>query len=90
MLALNVVELHGNFNPISEITTNSYSRVSSIAPVVNTDLYSGAEIVIGGKRLLVLQSNTKFDGKTTHQIMINGISYNWEGPFVVYLENKKL
>jgi hypothetical protein len=90
MLALNVVELHGNFNPISEITTNSYTKVSSIAPVVDTDLYSGAEIVIGGKRLLVLQSNTKFDGKTAHQITINGVSYSWEGPYVVYLENKKL
>jgi hypothetical protein len=57
---------------------------------VDTDDYSAAELVIDGKRLLVLQSNKIFDNKKTHQLTINGKAYNWEGPFVVYLENKKL
>jgi uncharacterized protein YaiI (UPF0178 family) len=90
MLALNVLEIHGNFNATSEFTTNAYSRVSSVIPVVDTDDYSVAEIVIDGKHLMVLQSNKIFDHKKIHQLTINGKSYNWEGPFVVYLEDKKL
>jgi hypothetical protein len=90
MLALNVLEIHGNFNATSEFTTNAYSRVTSIVPVVDTDDYSGAEVVIDGKHLMVLQSNKIFDNKKTHQLTINGKVYNWEGPFVVYLENNKL
>ena len=90
MLALHVVELHGNFNPISEITTNSYTTVTSVLPIVDTDDYSGAEIVIGGKHLIVFQSNKIFDAKKIHQLTIKGMSYSWEGPFAVYLDNKKL
>jgi hypothetical protein len=90
MLALHVVEIHGNFNGTSEFTTNAYSRVSSVLPVVDTDDYSAAEVVIDGKRLMVFQSNKIFDNKKTHQLTINGKAYNWEGPFVVFLENKKL
>ena len=90
MLALHVVEMHGNFNPISEITTNSYATVTSVLPIVDTDDYSGAEVVIGGKHLIVFQSNKIFDAKKMHQLTIKGISYSWEGPFAVYLDNKKL
>jgi hypothetical protein len=90
MLAIHVVEMHGNFNPISEITTGSYAAVSSVLPILDTDDYSGAEIVIGGKHLIVLQCNKMFDNKKTHQLTIKGNSYNWGGPFVVYFDNKKL
>jgi hypothetical protein len=90
MFALHVLEIHGNFNATSEFTTNAYARVSSVLPVVDTDDYSGAEVVIDGKHLMVLQSNKIFDNKKIHQLIINGKAYNWEGPFVVYLESKKL
>ena len=90
MFALHVLEIHGNFNATSEFTTNAYARVSSVLPVVDTDDYSGAEVVIDGKHLMVLQSNKIFDNKKIHQLTINGKAYSWEGPFVVYLENKKL
>jgi hypothetical protein len=90
MLALNVVETHGNFNATSEFTTNAYSSVSSVLPIIDTDEYCGAEVVIGGKHLIVLQSNKIFDSKKTHQLTINGQAFSWEGPFVVYVENKKL
>ena len=85
-----LTQLNINFNPISEITTNSYTTVTSVLPVVDTDDYSGAEIVIGGKHLIVFQSNKIFDAKKIHQLTIKGMFYSWEGPFAVYLDNKKL
>jgi hypothetical protein len=90
MFAINVLELHGNFNPISEITTNSYATVSSVLPVVDTEAYSGAQITIAGKQLLVFQSNKIFDSKTPHQLAVGGVTYSWVGPFAVYFDNKKL
>ena len=90
MFAINVLELHGNFNPISEITTNSYTAVSSVQPVVDTEAYSGAQITIAGKQLLVFQSNKIFDSKTTHQLVVGGVAYSWVGPFAVYFDHKKL
>jgi hypothetical protein len=90
MLALNVLEIHGNFNATSEFTTNAYSGVSSVLPVMDTDEYSAAEVVIDDKHLIVIQSNKIFDNTKTHQLAINGKTYNWAGPFVVYLDNKKL
>lgn len=90
MFAINVIELHGNFNPISEITTNSYATVTSVLPVIDTEAYSGAQITLAGKQLLVFQSNKIFDSKTTHQLVVGGVTYSWVGPFAVYFENKKL
>ena len=90
MFAINVLELHGNFNPISEITTNSYATVSSVLPIVDTEAYSGAQITIAGKQLLVFQSNKIFDSKTPHQLAVGGVTYSWVGPFAVYFDNKKL
>lgn len=90
MFAINVIELHGNFNPISEITTNSYATVTSVLPVIDTEAYSGAQITLAGKQLLVFQSNKIFDSKTPHQLVVGGVTYSWIGPFAVYFENKKL
>lgn len=90
MFAINVLELHGNFNPISEITTNSYATVTSVLPVIDTEAYSGAQITIAGKQLLVFQSNKIFDSKTPHQLVVGGVTYSWVGPFAVYFDNKKL
>ncbi|MBU6262196.1 MAG: heparinase II/III family protein [Bacteroidetes bacterium] len=90
MFAINVLELHGNFNPISEITTNSYATVTSVLPVIDTEAYSGAQIRIAGKQLLVFQSNKIFDSKTPHQLVVGGVTYSWVGPFAVYFDNKKL
>ena len=90
MFAINVLELHGNFNPISEITTNSYATVTSVLPVIDTEAYSGAQITVAGKQLLVFQSNKIFDSKTPHQLVVGGVTYSWVGPFAVYFDNKKL
>jgi hypothetical protein len=83
---VSVVEIHGNFNPTIEFSTNSYPSVKNIKLLQNDDRYSVAEIMIGNKKLSIAQCNTGFDTKQVHAVQ--GI--NWTGPFTVLLDGKKL
>jgi len=82
---LNVIEIHGSYDPITEYSANTYPTVGNIQLLEN-DGYTVAEITISGKKLTIAQSNKIFTKETKH--MAKGI--NWTGPFIVLYDNKIL
>jgi hypothetical protein len=84
-LFLNVIEIHGSYDPIVEYSANTYPSVENIRLLENDD-YTVAEITISGKKLTIAQSNKIFTTETKH--MAKGI--NWTGPFAVLYDNKIL
>ena len=82
---VNVIEIHGSFDPISEFSTNSYSSVKDIKLLKNDD-YSVAEIMIGEKKLVIAQSSKDFSKNSSHSA--KGLT--WSGPFAVLYDNKPL
>jgi hypothetical protein len=83
---LNVIEIHGRFDPIAEFSTNAYPSVQGMKWIQNDETYSVAEVLIDGKKLLIAQCNKEFDNKKVHAVQ--GI--NWTGPYSVTYDSKKL
>jgi len=82
---LNVIEIHGSYDPIGEYSANTYPSVENIKLLENDD-YTIAEITISGKKLMIAQSNKIFTKETKH--VTKGI--NWTGPFTILYDNKIL
>lgn len=83
---VNVVEVHGKFDPIAEFSTEAYSTVKDIRLLHNDDQYTIAQMKVNGKMLVIAQCNKQFDAKQSHTA--SGI--NWVGPFTVLYDGKKL
>jgi hypothetical protein len=82
---INVLEIHGKFDPIVEVSTNSYSSVQNMKLLENGD-YSVIEIIINGKKILIAQSNNDFNKTTKHSAK----EISWTGPFTVLYDGKNL
>ena len=82
---INVLEVHGNFDPVIEFSSDSYSAVKEIKLLQNDADFTVAKINIGGKQLIIAQANKDF---TNAAHTAGGIS--WNGPYTVLLEGKKL
>ncbi len=87
---VNVIETHGNYNAISEISTNTYSSVSKIELLQNDDEYSVAAITFATKKILIFQCNKDFSPSLTHEIIINNKKYSFKGAYSVLVDGKEL
>lgn len=85
-LFINVIEVHGKYDPVNEFSSNSYPVVNQIKILQNDASYSVAEIMLGNKKIQIAQCNNNFDKKQNH--VSQGL--NWKGPFVVMYNEKKL
>ncbi len=83
---INVIEIHGKFDPVYEFSSNAYPSVKQIKLLQQDKEYSVAEIMIGAKRLLIAQCNNNVDAQKRHSAQ--GIS--WMGPFIVMFDGKRL
>lgn len=83
---LNVLEVHGKFDPIAEFSTDAYSTVKSIKLLQSDVQYTVAEMNVNGKRLVIAQCNKQFDTNRSH----TAAGINWVGPFAVLYDGKKL
>lgn len=85
----NVIEIHGQFNPVSESSTDSYSAVHDIKLWRNEDC-AVAEVKMGKDVLLFAQANTDFAANRQHSANFKGSAVNWTGPFTVLYNGKPL
>ena len=83
---VNVVEIHGDFDPVAEFSTNSHSSISSIQLLQQDEEFTIATITVDNKKLLIAQCNNNVSATVTHSA--KGI--NWTGPFYVTYDNQPL
>jgi hypothetical protein len=83
---INVIEIHGNFNPVTEFSSDAYPLVQSIQLLQQDEEMTVAAIMIGGKELLIAQCNK--DLSAQHQHSFKNIT--WTGPYTVLYNNKVL
>jgi predicted regulator of Ras-like GTPase activity (Roadblock/LC7/MglB family) len=81
---VNVIEVHGKFDPVTEFSTASYPSVQQIKLLQNDEEFSVAEIMISGKKLLIIQVNRDFDSKAKHTTQ----NISWAGPYMVLYDGK--
>lgn len=83
---LNVIEIHGKFDPVREFSSHAYPQVSKMEMLRNDASYSIARITIGGKELILAQSNNDFSKQSVHEAQ----GLQWQGPFLVQYDGRNL
>ena len=84
---VNVIELHGHYNTVSEVANNTYSAVTAIKIVRDDAEYTAAVITISGKPLLIVQSNQNNNPERKHSINHEGKMLEWVGPYAVFYKD---
>ena len=87
---VNVIEIHGNFDPITEYSSDTYPSVQSIRLLQNDEEFSVAEIMLAGKPLLIAQCNKDLSTQAKHTFSKAGKNITWTGPFTVLYDEKTL
>ena len=87
---INIIEIHGGYDPIAEISTDSYPSVQSIRSVQNDNEFSVAQVIIAGKELLIAQCNTDFSLQHAHTFNKTGKQINWTGPYTILYDGQIL
>ena len=86
----NVLEIHGNYDPINEFSTNSYSSVQKMQLLKNDMAFTVAEMKVAGKKLLIAQCNNDFEKTHQHTLKLANIILEWSGPYLVLYDGNKL
>jgi hypothetical protein len=86
---VNVIEIHGKFDPVIEFSSNAYPTVTKIDLLRNDADYSVVRVSLGDKKLLVVQCNKDFS-KQPHSINTEGKIINWTGPYAVWYDERPL
>jgi hypothetical protein len=77
-----VVESHGSYSPVSEFAVNSNSNISKLKVVHDDDSYTAVSIEdLDGHTSLFILSNMDASAPKRHQLLIEGRTYQWTGPY---------
>lgn len=87
---INVIEIHGNYDPVNEFSSNAYPQVQQIKLLRNDADYAVAEITVSGKQLLIAQCNKNFEPKAIHSFLKGDKNIEWTGPCIILYQGKNL
>lgn len=84
---VSVVEPHGSYSPVSELSVNSNSNIAELNLVLDETKYTAVEIKdVKGQSSLFILSNVDASASQSHQVKINGKTYKWKGAYL-YTDN---
>ena len=79
---ISVIEPHGEYNPVAEIPHSPFSSVESLELMHDDEAYTVFNFKNKkGKTWTLFLSNKNADENAKHVLKINGIKYEWQGPF---------
>lgn len=87
---LNVIEVHGKYDPVIEFSSNAYPTVSALQMLRNDGDYSVAKISFGAKEMLIIQCNKDFSKTTAHSVEADGKTMKWTGPYAVWYDGRPI
>jgi len=87
---INVIEIHGNYDPVNEFSTNAYPAVKKIQLLQNDADFTVAEITIDTKKILIAQCNKDLDKQAQHKLNVTGNTISWTGTYTVLYDGKPL
>jgi len=77
-----VVEPHGGYSPVSELAVNSNSNIASLRIVYDDENYTSVSIEdLAGHTSLFIVSHTDASAASKHQVVIDGETHQWTGPY---------
>ncbi|GAA6167664.1 alginate lyase family protein [Sessilibacter corallicola] len=77
-----IIEPHGSYSPVTELSLNSNSNVDRINVVRDDKHYTAVDIkTVNGGQMLLIVANTDANDSKSHRIKISNKTYKWQGPF---------
>jgi predicted regulator of Ras-like GTPase activity (Roadblock/LC7/MglB family) len=83
---VNVLEIHGSFDPINEFSTGAYASVKKIRMIQQDEAYTITAITVDDKEIIIAQSNKETAANKTHRTA----GYSWQGPAAVFYNGIQL
>jgi len=80
---VSVVEPHGSYSPVSELSTNPKSNIAKVAVVLDNIKYTAVEITeLDGSKQMFILANNNASKSAKHSLSVNNKKYSWTGPFL--------
>ena len=77
-----VVEPHGSYSPVSELSLNASSNIAQLHVVVDDASYTAVAIVdVKAQTNLFILAHANSSTSKQHQLKIDGKLYKWTGPY---------
>ncbi|MFC4700232.1 alginate lyase family protein [Glaciecola siphonariae] len=77
-----IVEPHGSYSPVTELSLNSNSAIKSLELLHDDKAYTAVRIEdVKGKTQLFVVSNLDAEKTREHTLTIGSKNYRWEGPY---------
>jgi hypothetical protein len=86
---VSVIEPHGQYDPVSEIASDAFSKISNVSLLHDDQQYTAVRFDhSGGKRWILLMSNEDNTEDANHQVSISNEIFKWQGPFKLISKTK--
>jgi oligo-alginate lyase len=89
-LFVNMIEIHGKYDPINEFSTSATPAVQQIKLLQHDEAYTVAVMMVAGKKLLIAQCNNDFGKLKKHTRLIENKETVWSGPCLVLYDGRPL
>lgn len=87
---VNVIEVHGRYDPVNEFSTDAYPSVKELKLLYNDSSYTVTEFLEHGQKVTIAQSNIDFGKDKKHVLEINNTRLEWTGPYVILVNGERL
>ncbi|NBX11471.1 MAG: heparinase [Chitinophagaceae bacterium] len=86
---VNIIEIHGNYDPINEFSVGAYSTVRSIKLLRDDAECSIVEIALNDQKIIVTQAKKDFSKSSDHRYILDNQVYSWKGPYSITTQSNK-
>ena len=81
-LFVSVIEPHGRYSPVSELSVNPMSNIAALKVAFDTETYTAVVIeTLDNKSSLFIVANRDAATSAKHHLKIGGKHYGWLGPY---------
>lgn len=80
---VNLIEMHGKYDPVTEVSSNSYPTIKQIKLLHNDEELTVVEITSATKQLILAQCNKDFDLHKKHSFNKGQVQLEWTGPYTI-------
>lgn len=87
---VNVLEIHGKYDPVMETSSGSNSSVQQISLLQDNQDLTVARIIFNGQPLLICESRTDLNKSKQHHFELGGQQFEWVGPCGIFYNGRKL
>jgi hypothetical protein len=87
---VNVLEIHGKYDPVMETSSGGNASVQQISLVQDNQEMTVASVMVNGQLLLICESRNDLNKNSQHQFEMGGQKIEWIGPYAIFFKGRKL